>query len=300
MTHKHGISNLLRNVLGHPLNRDRKMHAAWNVIAWQLSQRLFPSPSIVPFTSKTRLVVSKGMTGATGNIYCGLYEFADMAFLLHFLRPEDFFLDIGANVGVYTVLASAHVGASSMCFEPVPDTLKQLRDNISTNGIEQLVEVAPYALGESNGSVAFSNEELDTVNHIVYDQSENVNALMIEIRTLDGLELAQQPDLIKMDVEGFESAVIAGGGVTLKGDRLAAILVELNGSGERYGFSDTDTHKKLLDIGFHPCSYDPFERSLTRLENRSGSVNTLYVRDFNRVSERLSSASPVHLPFCTV
>ena len=46
------------------------------------------------------------MTGATGNIYCGLYEFLDMAFLLHFLRNGDLFGDIGSNIGSYTVLAT--------------------------------------------------------------------------------------------------------------------------------------------------------------------------------------------------
>ena len=60
------------------------------------------------------------MTGATGNIYTGLHEFEDMMFLLHLLRPGDIFVDAGANIGSYTVLASAVVGAKSISFEPVP------------------------------------------------------------------------------------------------------------------------------------------------------------------------------------
>ena len=53
-----------------------------------------------------RLAFQRGMTGATGNFYVGLHEFADMMLPLHFLREGDLFLDIGANVGSYTVLAS--------------------------------------------------------------------------------------------------------------------------------------------------------------------------------------------------
>jgi hypothetical protein len=47
-----------------------------------------------------------GMTGATQNIYVGLQEFVDIMLTLHFLRKGDLFLDMGANVGSYTILAS--------------------------------------------------------------------------------------------------------------------------------------------------------------------------------------------------
>lgn len=64
-----------------------------------------PGPVAVPFVENTRLLVGTGMAGATGNVYAGLHEFQDMAFVLHALRPSSFFLDGGANVGVYTVVA---------------------------------------------------------------------------------------------------------------------------------------------------------------------------------------------------
>ena len=62
-----------------------------------------------------------GMTGATGNVYCGLHEFEDMALVLHALRPRDLFVDVGANVGSYTVLGGqpARVAlASNPSLEP--------------------------------------------------------------------------------------------------------------------------------------------------------------------------------------
>ncbi len=81
---------------------------------------------IVHWIGGTRLAARRGMTGLTGNIYAGLHEFADMAFLLHFLRPSDLFADVGANVGSYTILASGvvrcptvaqHVNATSISTE---------------------------------------------------------------------------------------------------------------------------------------------------------------------------------------
>jgi precorrin-6B methylase 2 len=87
------------------------------------------------------------MTGATGNIYAGLHEFADMAFTLHFLRPDDLFLDIGANIGSYTLLASAVCKARTISFEPDPKTMTLLRRNIDLNGLHGRVVLEQTAVG---------------------------------------------------------------------------------------------------------------------------------------------------------
>jgi hypothetical protein len=67
------------------------------------------------------------MACATGNIYTGLHEFEDMSFLLHFLRPADLFIDIGANVGAYTIFASGIVAATSISIEPISQIFEILK-----------------------------------------------------------------------------------------------------------------------------------------------------------------------------
>jgi len=64
-----------------------------------------PGPIALPFVGGSVLLAIRGMTGASGNWYCGLAEFEDMALVLHALRPGELFVDIGANVGAYSVLA---------------------------------------------------------------------------------------------------------------------------------------------------------------------------------------------------
>lgn len=93
-------------------------------VKWQIGNRLVLGPVAARFVNDARLFVQKGMTGATGNLYVGLHEFEDMSFVLHGLRPDDLFVDVGANVGSYTVLAGAAVGASCVSFEPIPETLR--------------------------------------------------------------------------------------------------------------------------------------------------------------------------------
>src|SRR5438270_11919454 len=105
------LLDLIRFVWHHPLNAGNKLAALGRVVRWQVASRLLSGPITLPCVEGTSLLASRGMTGATGNWYCGLHEVRDMAFALHLLRPGDRFLDVGANVGSYTVLAAGAVGA---------------------------------------------------------------------------------------------------------------------------------------------------------------------------------------------
>ena len=89
----------------HPLARDAPQRAWVRFASWQVRSR-FRDEILLQWVGGQRLAIKHGMAAATANIYVGLYEFADMMPALHFLRERDLFLDIGANVGTYTVLAS--------------------------------------------------------------------------------------------------------------------------------------------------------------------------------------------------
>ncbi len=67
------------------------------------------------------------------------------------------------------------------------------------------------------------------------------------------------------------------------------MIVELNGSGRRYGFDDAKTHRHLLELGFSAQSYAPFTREL-RGQTTAGGPNRIYVRDPDWVCGRLGSA----------
>lgn len=70
-------------------------------VRWQIESRLKEDVTF-DWIGDAKLVVGNGMTGATGNVYCCLNEFADMGFLLHLLRKGDLFIDVGANIGSYS------------------------------------------------------------------------------------------------------------------------------------------------------------------------------------------------------
>lgn len=284
----------LRFIMEHPLSRGRRLSAVFDWVYWQASRIFTSSPSVINFVDDSRLLVSHGMAGATGNIYVGLHEFEDMAFALHLLREGDVFFDIGANVGTYTVLSSAVRGARTVSVEPVPSTFDSLIANIRLNDIEGLVTPLNIAVSDVSGTIQMT-PGFDTMNHVISDNETGASTITTSVKSLDEIALESVPTLLKIDVEGYETKVIEGASRLLDDDRLLAVLMELNGCGERYGFDEDSLHRRMLENGFEHCRYDPFSRTLHPIERGSGNAdNTLYIRPFTLVQERVRS-SPAFL-----
>lgn len=289
--------NVLSLITRHPLGSRRKGAVLLRFLTWQVGSRVLKRPVALEFVGGSRMLTRTGMLGATVNHYVGLYEFEDMAFVLHALRPEDSFVDIGANVGAYTVLAGAVAGASGLAIEPVPSTFQSLRDNVLLNDLHGRVACLNVGVSDQGGTLRLSTHQ-DAMNHVVTDASPAAGAVVeVPVRRLDDLVGDLYPLLLKIDVEGWETAVIAGGKALLSGESPLAVILELNGNGARYGFNEADLHHRMLDYGFEPMLYHPFERTLIPLDRAwvplekrpTSTVNTLYVRDVeffrNRVQE---------------
>ncbi len=286
-----GIANTLSFLLSHPLSQGRRLKTLSRFLRWQVGARLVPGPVACEIANGACLLVRPGMTGATGNLYVGLHEFEDMAFVLHFLRQGDLFVDVGANIGSYTVLAAAGAKAQCVAFEPGAAAFGWLERNLRLNGVSARVELHPSAVGARVGTVELSRGG-DTVNHVVMEPAAEEGATdRVPLTTLDGVLAGRVPILLKIDVEGFETEVLKGAVQTLAAPGLRALLMELNGSGRRYGYADGDLRHRLEALGFEECAYQPFERRLLpRGEGRAGAANSLFVRDRAWVEGRLSQA----------
>lgn len=296
MSYLKQIKKILAGIDRHPLAGRHRLKARYNFFSWQLRTSIHRSNLKVPFTDRTFFYAGKGMEGATGNIYTGLHEFADMGFLLHFLRPEDLFLDIGANIGSYTILASGHIGARSIAFEPVPSTFNNLQNNININNIGHKARIVQAGVGAENAELLFTNN-LDSINHVSLQQDADTAAGNVKVKVVKIDEVLKDesiPAMIKIDVEGFETEVLNGMPDTLRNQDLKVILIELNGCGTRYGYDENKIHECLVSYGFKACSYDPFTRQIAEL-NSYGEFNTLYLRDMDLIRERISKAEKIKM-----
>jgi len=195
-----------------------------------------------------------------------------------FLRPGSAFVDVGANIGIYTAWASRLVGAEGrvLAFEPVPATRSDLESVIRANRLQNVTVVAK-ALGAEPGEIALwvtpgasglTTALLPTAGSGTASRAQRVE---VSVATLDD-ELARHnlvnPVLIKIDVEGLEMAVLKGAMGVLASARPPAVVFEtdathLTRAGVR--FSDVVTWFEsqfgfrlfgLLPGGLKPISRD--------------------------------------------
>jgi FkbM family methyltransferase len=196
-----------------------------------------------------------------------------MAFALHLLRPGDLFVDVGANVGSYTILATA-AGAESIAFEP-GERFADLQRNVALNGAR--ADCRKVAVGAAPGAIRFTTD-LDCANHVADSEEHTVE---VEVVALDDV-LTRTPTLIKVDTEGYEGCVIEGG---MKSFATAtAVIIELQ-EDLKYGHDGQEVRRTLADLGYRRVDYDPINRSLVPPTQR---CNSTYVR--GDISARLKDA----------
>lgn len=285
-----GLIATLRHIVNHPLNRNARTAALKRFLRWQIGSRLLPGSAMVPFVDETVLVVSPGMTGATMNIYTGLADLPDQAFVLHLLGRDDLFLDIGANVGVYTVLAAGVAGARVISCEPVPSTYARLCANIRANDISSRVDAHNIGLGSSNEVLRFTAGR-DTQNQVADESVPAEACIDVHVRRLDDLLAGAGPTLIKLDVEGWESHVLAGAPETLRHPSLLGLIVEMNSSSAAFDPNERAVFDELTRLGFAPHSYDPFSHRISALPSKNrDNPNTIFLRNVEEVERRVAAA----------
>jgi FkbM family methyltransferase len=153
-----------------------------------------------------------------------------------FVRPGATVFDVGANVGFLTAIAARLTGPGGrvIAFEPLPANAAQIRANAAMNGFAH-VDVRTEALGNIDGEMPFLVSAESSWGKIRLEHETvagQVREIPVRVRTLDGLRRENEvpaPDLIKMDIEGGEAALLEGAGETLRRDR-PVLLIELHGT----------------------------------------------------------------------
>lgn len=211
-----------------------------------------------------------------------------MLFFLRVLRSGDLFIDVGANSGVYSLLA-ATAGAQVQAFEPQHQAYRRLLANIALN---RSTAIRAHRLGVSrrDGKMAITNDR-DSENFLIdaaVGRSEAVHVVALDTFSFPSAGWR----FCKVDIEGHEMEMLAGAVGFLSDPHLQAIVIEAGGNRSASAQRLRRLHDDVLAAGLllvryrttenrvHGISIDSFDARVTN--------NLLYVRDPGWINRRLA------------
>lgn len=186
-----------------------------------------------------RLNDREGADLVARQIAAGSYEPPlPMLMMATLIRVEGIFVDVGANTGVYTVMAAAVLPSRRIvAFEPLPSALEILKSNLEINGIAHQVELHEIALSETSGTAKFY---LPDPGHGLVETSATLepnfqpshSSVEVSISRFDDISIPDTIGVIKVDIEGHEYAFLRGARDVILRDR-PIVFAEVVGPSKR-------------------------------------------------------------------
>lgn len=217
-----------RSVWNNPGNRGRRVAKLVEAMKWQLGKRAGRQPRNVRLRSGALFKAYPDCVVSSALIYADWPEFHELMFIRKAIDPADAAIDVGANVGHVLLCISDIVSPARLfAFEPTPISFARLRENWVLNNWPT-DHLYPMGIGERETTCYVQNTTVpDTTNSI--HTAAAADRVPVRVAPLDALvELWQgeQIGLLKIDVEGFETAVFRGARNFLKTCRPKLMMFE--------------------------------------------------------------------------
>ncbi|MGH9225048.1 MAG: FkbM family methyltransferase [Acidimicrobiales bacterium] len=267
----------IRRIWRHPANCGQRLRRLGLWIGWQAWERTVRRPWNVELRPGLSVALHPHDPVASGVLYCGLPDWPEMPFVLDYLRPGDVMVDVGANVGLYTLLAASVGGVNVIAFEPNAGARARAAANVARNGLAHQVDLRAEAVADVAGPADFTTG-WGPMNRLIDGGSDA--AEQVEVVTLDGAVPAPIT-LVKVDVEGEELAVLRGADRLLRTSRPALILEANDPEG-------LTAH--LRGLGYSWVTYDPGTRRLNPAAPPPAGVNGIAVADPEDAGRRVGGA----------
>jgi FkbM family methyltransferase len=205
----------------------------------------------------------------------GFYEWDSLATIERLLEPGMVFVDVGAHIGQYTLVASPIVGASGQVhsFEPDPETFSLLARNVATNQLRNVhLNLTALFSGKGRKSLFLSSVIDIGSNSLVAPATPSGQSCDVDCVALDTYLRSKglsRVDVMKIDVEGAEYDVLRGAVDLLTGDRGPVILIEFEEERQRaFGYSCAKLADLLRSYGY--CLFrvgDPLQEYVPKIDD---------------------------------
>lgn len=163
-------------------------------------------------------------------------------------------VDIGAHIGYYTLIAANLIGKDGkvFAFEPAPDNFALLKKNVELNSYENVV-LAQKAVSNKDEITKLFLRPDNTGDHRIYDSGDDRDFVTVETVTLDEFFKNKESviNIIKMDCQGAEMAILQGMSKILKQNNKLKIITEFWPAGLKgFGFSGKEFLEEFMRYGF--------------------------------------------------
>jgi len=182
-------------------------------------------------------------------IWLGLEEDRDLSVARRLLRPGSTFVDCGANIGLWSLIASPLVGKTGrvFAFEPNPATSDKLAANVSANSLDN-VTVVRAAVGARSGIAPFRCESSHNISALC--EQTTTETIPVPVVTLDEYVGDQPVHAIKIDVEGYELDVLRGANRVI-GRPGIWLCIEFNTIASKVSrLAEWEVHRHLKRLGY--------------------------------------------------
>ena len=223
------IRTIGRSIWNNPGNRGRRIQKLFAAVAWQADKRLLNRRRSIRLANGIRFCAYPDCVISSALHYADWPEFNELQFCRRSLARGQVVIDVGANVGHFSLLLADVVGPENLiCFEPSPVAWARLVENFRLNGWPTS-RVYHSAVGSAQGVVDFpATDSPETTNSIAWNTKASVMTT-VELITLDSIAEPLRRvsvGLLKIDVEGYETEVFEGSHHFLDAIRPRLILFE--------------------------------------------------------------------------
>jgi FkbM family methyltransferase len=234
---------VLKRIASHESGKGKPWVPLLRFASWQLRKRSYPSPMVINAFHGAKLKCYPNRVTSSGVVYFGWPDWHEMHWLDRVLQPGDGFLDVGANVGIYSVLAASKImpGGRVLAFEPEPEVAAILAENFELNGLDPAF-IVRSAVGDHDGEIRFQ-EGHDATGKVVGTEQPGIDVPLISLDT--AVPKPQDYPVGKIDVEGFEIQAFRGAQKLLAAQRPYCWLIETNDCEER-----SELHQMLIAAGY--------------------------------------------------
>lgn len=194
-----------------PLNSITEQMALW----W--GYRFRPQPQVITLRSGALIKITHIDHLQLLLYYFGTFEPKSLHAMRQAIKPGDMVLDVGANIGLFTVEAANRVGRSGhvISVEAAPIHAQTVREAAATNHFDN-IEVLPFAVGESDGEAILTMPQDANFGMFTLGKVEGDQEFLVPVRRLDDLAGDRKIDFIKMDIEGSEYRALKGAEISFQ------------------------------------------------------------------------------------